>query len=90
MSALMSSLRRKNEWIECIELNMAPVRQLPRAEEIGESTYKLKTLNAPVVRGVRLKVFGWLLASPIGAVVQRVIRRRSGIPQVINLFTLNL
>lgn len=61
---------------------MPPVRRLPPAEQVDEAPYQLKTLKAPVLRGKLLKVFGWFLKTPIGTVVQTVLRRRSGIPQV--------
>eukprot|EP00803_Ostreobium_quekettii_P000488 evm.model.scf_3152.2 EVM.evm.TU.scf_3152.2 scf_3152:9825-15920(+) len=58
---------------------------LPPAKDVEEGPYDLKTLDAPVMRGVKLKLFVTLaVESPLFALVKRALFKKSGLPQVLN------
>eukprot|EP00210_Caulerpa_lentillifera_P005856 g5600.t1 len=58
---------------------------LPPAEEIDDDApYNLRTLKTPILRGTSLKLFALLLESPLGAIIEKPLKRKSGIPQVLS------
>lgn len=61
----------------------APEGSLPKADAIGDDAlYELKTLEAPVLRGLPLWLFSLITRTPLWGPLWASLTWKSGLPQV--------
>lgn len=58
------------------------VKQLPPAEEVEHAPYELRSLQAPVLRGLSLDMFLTVYESSLGYYLYPILGRQSGVSQV--------